>query len=420
MTSQVPRQPPPKPASAAQEEADSTRLLHGEGVHGEGVIGGQPRRRSVRVVENVRELKTHFLNLDALLGIALRGGASDVLLKVGQIPMFRLNGELYPLKDGPRIDRALIETMAGTFLTGEQLEKLESLEDVDLSYTSPRAGRVRINLFRQRGEIGMVIRIVAGEVPTIESLGLSEVVRHIAEIKRGLVLVTGATGSGKSTTLAAMIDHINRTRTAHIITIEDPVEFVHLDKKSMLNQRELGLDTRSFAQALRSALRQAPDVILVGELRDAETIEIALQAAETGHLVLSTMHTNDAADAMSRILGALGSGHEPIVRAQLAENLRAVISQRLVKRADRKGRIAAQEILINTATIRERILKGANPSIVRDFIAQGQTYGMHTFDQHLFELYCHQVIDYEEAYLNATNRDDFDLKARGISADETG
>lgn len=374
------------------------------------------QRRTARVSQNPKEVRAHLMNLDALLAIAIRGGASDLLLKVGQIPMFRLNGDLYPLRDGPRIDRMMIETMAGSFLNSDQVKVLDDLDDVDVSYTSPKAGRVRINLFRQRGELGMVIRLVAGEVPSIDQLGMSPVVKLIAENKRGLVLVTGATGSGKSTTLAAMIDYINTTRTSHIITIEDPVEIVHGDKKSMINQRELGLDTKSFVSALKSALRQAPDVILVGELRDTETMEVALNAAETGHLVLSTMHTNDAADAMTRIFSALGSSREGITRTQIAENLRAIISQRLVRRVDRRSRVAAQEILINNATIRERILKGAPPSIVRDFIGQGQNYGMQTFDQHLFQLFCDGVIDYEEAYTNATNRDDFDLRARGISS----
>jgi twitching motility protein PilT len=394
----------------APDPNDSTQLASNDGLS----LPFQTQRRSARVSTNVREIKAHLVNLEGLLAIAVRGNASDLLLKVGQIPMFRLNGDLYPLKDGPRIDRTMIETMAGSILTPEQRQRLEALDDVDASYTSATSGRVRINIFRQRGELGMVLRMVASEVLSVEQLGMGDVVRSIAELKRGLVLVTGATGSGKSTTLAALIDHINRTRTSHIITIEDPVEYVHLDKRSMVNQRELGLDTNSFAAALRSALRQNPDVILVGELRDEETIEVALKAAETGHLVFSTMHTNDAADAMTRMLSALGTAKEPIVRQLIAENLRAVISQRLLRRKDRKGRVAAQEILINTATIRERILKGASPSIVRDFIGQGQSYGMQTFDQHLFELVAAGWVEYEEAYQNATNRDDFDLRCRGV------
>lgn len=408
------------PTSLADDEA-TREWRPQEGTPGENqTFTLAPKPRSVRVTTSVREIKAHLVNLEALLAIAQRGGASDLLLKVGQTPMFRLNGDLYPLRDGPRIDRAMIETMAGSFLTSEQVAQLDTLEDVDVSYTSPKSGRVRVNLFRQRGELGMVIRIVSSEVPSIDGLGMSPMLKHIADSRRGLILVTGATGSGKSTTLAAMIDHINRTRTAHIITIEDPVEFIHVDRKSMVNQRELGLDTKSFASALRSALRQTPDVILVGELRDSETIEVALQAAETGHLVMSSMHTNDAADSMVRMLSAMGPAKEPVVRTQMAENLRAVVSQRLLRRRDKRGRVAAQEILINTATIRERILKGANPSIVRDFIAQGQNYGMQTFDQHLFELFAAGSVEYEEAWQNATNRDDFDLRCRGINADRAG
>lgn len=413
-----PHAPPPVPNVSAATPSGAPHV--GKPPESNPEFTFQTQRRTARVSQNLKEVRAHLMNLDALLNIAHRGNASDLLLKVGQIPMFRLNGELYPLRDGPRIDRLMIETMAGSFLSEEQVAKLNELEDIDVSYTSAKAGRVRINLFRQRGELGIVIRIVPSEVPNIDQLGMGQVIKMIAENKRGLVLVTGATGSGKSTTLAAMVDYINSTRTSHIITIEDPVEIVHPDKKSMVNQRELGLDTKSFVAALKSALRQAPDVILVGELRDAETMEVALNAAETGHLVFSTMHTNDAADAMTRIFSAIGAERESITRTQIAENLRAIISQRLVRRADKRGRVAAQEILINNATIRERILKGAPPSIVREFIGQGQSYGMQTFDQHLFQLYCDGIIDYEEAYTNATNRDDFDLRARGIGDDRAG
>jgi twitching motility protein PilT len=365
--------------------------------------------------EKSKEFLAHLNNLDALIGIAIRGGASDLLFKVGLVPMFRLNGDLYPLRDGPRIDSEMLECLTCGLLNEEQIKKFEQLQDIDFSYSSQKSGRVRVNLFRQRGEIGLVVRVIHSEIPTIDNLGMAPIVKQLASLKRGLILVTGATGSGKSTTLAAMIDHINRNKNSHIITIEDPVEYMHTDRKSLINQRELGLDTLTFAQAIKSALRQAPDVILVGELRDAETIEVALQAAETGHLVFSTMHTNDAADAMVRILSSLGADKEPIVRQQLAENLKGVISQRLVKRADKKGRVAAQEIMVLTATIREKILKGASPNIVRDFVSQGQNYGMQTFDQHLFQLYAAGYVEYEEAYANATNRDDFDLLVRGIS-----
>lgn len=380
------------------------------------MTSGVVHRRMPKTGADANLMKAQLGALDSLIALAVRGGASDLLIKVGQLPMFRVGGEVYPLKDGPKADRDLVETMAGALLSGDSLERFLNLHDVDISYASPKGVRARINIFRQRGELGMVIRIISPEIPSLEGLGLGPVFKEICDYRRGLVLVTGATGSGKSTTLAALIDFINKTRTAHIITIEDPVEFIHADKRSMVNQRELGLDSKSFADALRSALRQAPDVILVGELRDSETMEVALQAAETGHLVFSTMHTNDAADAMSRLLSALGPSRESVTRTQLGENIRAIISQRLVRRADKKGRVAAQEILINTATIREKILKGAHPSIVRDFISQGGTYGMQTFDQHLYYLFSNGFIDFEEGYQNATNRDDFALKCRGVSS----
>jgi twitching motility protein PilT len=374
--------------------------------------------RLTQTIEEARSCAANLVTLDKLIGVALRGGASDLLLKVGQIPMFRFNGELYPLRDGPRIDANIITAMIAACANEAQIKKLEALEDIDTSYSSPLSGRVRVNIFRQRGEMGMVIRLIPSKVPSIDELNMQPIIKQIAECRRGLVLCTGATGSGKSTTLAAVIDHINRTRTAHIITIEDPIEYIHVDRRSMINQRELGGDTMSFSAALRSALRQAPDVILVGELRDTETIETALNAAETGHLVLSTLHTNDAADAMTRIMASMGSEKEAIVRTQLAENLRAVISQRLVLKKDRKSRCAAQEIMINTAIIRDRIVKGSPPNIVRDFISQGQNYGMQTFDQHLLHLCQSNIIDWEEGYANATNRDDFDLRRRGISVDQ--
>jgi twitching motility protein PilT len=294
-------------------------------------------------------------------------------------------------------------------------DRLNDIHDVDFSFQSHRGGRVRINIFHQRGELGLVARLIPTEIPTFEKLEMGLTVRQLMDQKRGLILVTGATGSGKSTTLAAMLDYINSTRTSHVITIEDPIEFVHNDKRSMFNQRELGLDTRSYAAALKSALRQAPDVILVGELRDAETTEVALQAAETGHLVLSTLHTNDAADSILRILGITGQDKETIVRAQLADSLRGVVSQRLIKRKDRPGRVAAQEIMVNTATIREKLLKGGHPSVVRDFIVQGAHSGMQSFDQHLIQLVNSGAVDYEEALRNATNRDDFALRFNGVS-----
>ena len=372
-------------------------------------------RRAVNQNAESSEKRQAIDLFETLLGSAVKGGASDVLLKQGQVPMFRWNGELYPSRNGPRLDSRFFENLAAAILSPVHCDRLNDIHDVDFSFQSHRGGRVRINIFHQRGELGLVARLIPTEIPTFEKLEMGTSVRQLMDQKRGLILVTGATGSGKSTTLAAMLDYINSTRTSHVITIEDPIEFVHNDKRSMFNQRELGLDTRSYAAALKSALRQAPDVILVGELRDAETTEVALQAAETGHLVLSTLHTNDAADSILRILGITGLDKETIVRAQLADSLRGVVSQRLIKRKDRPGRVAAQEIMVNTATIREKLLKGGHPSVVRDFIVQGAHSGMQSFDQHLIQLVNSGAVDYEEALRNATNRDDFALRFNGVS-----
>jgi len=371
-------------------------------------------RKAVRSTASPTEKRAAMELFETLLGSASKGGASDLLLKQGQVPMFRWNGELYPSRNGPRLESSFIEILASVILTPMLCERLDDMHDVDFSYQSLRSGRVRVNIFHQRGELGLVARLIPNEVPSFEKLEMNRNVRNLVDHKRGLILVTGATGSGKSTTLAAMLDYINSTRTSHIITIEDPIEFIHHDKKSLFNQRELGLDTRSYAAALKSALRQAPDVILVGELRDAETTEVALQAAETGHLVLSTIHTNDAADSILRILGMTGQEKEAVIRAQLADTLRGVVSQRLVKRKDRPGRVAAQEVMINTATIREKLIKGGHPSIVRDFIAQGVNQGMQSFDYHLIQLVQAGVVDYEEALRNASNRDDFALRYNGV------
>ena len=371
-------------------------------------------RRSVSTEVELKAKKEAIELLEVLLGSAVKGGASDLLLKQGQVPMFRWNGELFPSRNGPRIDGRFFVNLSAALLSESNCQRLNNMTDVDFSYQSVRGGRVRVNIFHQRGDLSLVARLIPSEIPTFEKLEMSKNVRALVEQKRGLILVTGATGSGKSTTLAAMLDFINSTRTSHIITIEDPIEFVHSDKRSLFNQRELGLDTPSFAQALRSALRQAPDVILVGELRDSETVEVALQAAETGHLVLSTLHTNDAADSLLRILGMCGLDKESVVRAQLADCLRGVVSQRLIKRNDKPGRVAAQEIMINTANIREKLIKGGHPSLVRDVIAQGSHSGMQSFDQHLAQLVRSGVVEYEEALRNATNHDDFALRYSGV------
>jgi twitching motility protein PilT len=281
----------------------------------------------------------------------------------------------------------------------------------------PGLGRFRVNVFQQRGTLGVVLRVIPFKIQTIDQLMLPKVLEKIAGEERGLVLVTGTTGSGKSTSLAAMIDHINANETCHIMTIEDPIEFLIRDKRSVVNQREVGVDTMSFAQALKSALRQDPDVILVGEMRDLETIETALTAAETGHLVMSTLHTLDATETINRVISVFPPYQQKQVRMQLGAVLRAVISQRLVPKADARGRVAAVEILIATTRVRELVEDKDRTKEIPDAIAQGHlTYGMQTFDQSLMGLLKQSIISYDEALRQATNRDDFALRVSGISA----
>jgi twitching motility protein PilT len=277
-------------------------------------------------------------------------------------------------------------------------------------------GRFRCNAFQQRGTIGMIFRVIPMKVASIDELTLPPVLKRIAAEERGLVLVTGTTGSGKSTTLAAMIDEINSTRTAHVMTVEDPIEYLHRDNRSIVNQREIGVDTHSFSQALRSALRQDPDVILVGEMRDFETIETAILAAETGHLVFSTLHTLDAAETINRIIAVFPPHQQKQVRIQLASVLKAVVSQRLIPKADGKGRAPAVEVLISTAFIRDCIMDKEKTHLIPGAIAQGTSqYGMQTFDQSIFILFEQGLISYEEAVRWASNVDEFKLRVQGIS-----
>jgi twitching motility protein PilT len=276
-------------------------------------------------------------------------------------------------------------------------------------------GRFRVNVFQQRGNVGMVLRVIPTKIRTIEELNLPRVVEKICEEQRGLVLVTGTTGSGKSTSLAAMIDRINSQRTDHIITIEDPIEFLHRDKRGFINQREVEVDTASFSTALRAALRQDPDVILVGEMRDLETISTALLAAETGHLVFSTLHTLDATETIQRIIAVFPPPEQKQIRLQMAATLKAVLSQRLVRCADDQGRVPAVEVMIATAYIRDCIINPDKTRLIHDAIAAGTSqYGMQTFDQSLYDLFTRQLITYEEAMIRASNPDEFKLRVQGI------
>ncbi len=306
--------------------------------------------------------------------------------------------------------------MAFGIMNDFQKEKFKTTNEVDLAYGVPGLGRFRVNVFQQRGTIGAVLRVIPFKILTVRDLLLPTALESISLEQRGLILVTGTTGSGKSTTLAAMIDHINATETNHIMTIEDPIEFLIRDKRSIVNQREVGVDTMSFSQALKSALRQDPDVILVGEMRDLETIETALTAAETGHLVMSTLHTLDATETINRIISVFPPYQQKQVRLQLASVLKAVVSQRLLPRQDGKGRVAAVEILKATARVRELVEDKDRTKEIPEAIAQGhQSYGMQTFDQSLMGLVKNGLVGYEEARRQATNPDDFALRFSGIS-----
>ena len=278
------------------------------------------------------------MHVNDLLRIAVDAGASDLHLKVGSFPIMRVRGTLLPATEVKRLTHDDIVAMSAAVMSTSQRNKFKDAQEVDLAYSVPGLGRFRCNAFQQRGTIGLVLRVIPMDIRAVDELGLPPVLSRIASEERGLVLVTGTTGSGKSTTLAAMIDHINRTRSAHVVTVEDPIEFLHTDHKAMINQREVSVDTRSFVQALRSALRQDPDVILVGEMRDFETIETGLLAAETGHLVFSTLHTLDATETINRIIAIFPPHQQKQIRLQLASILKAVISQRLVPRADGQGR----------------------------------------------------------------------------------
>jgi twitching motility protein PilT len=356
------------------------------------------------------------MELNEILQIALRSGASDIHLKAGLPPMFRIDGSLVPLKDARRMPPEEIARMAFGIMSDYQKEKYRQTNEVDLAYGVPGLGRFRVNVFQQRGTLGVVLRVIPFKIQTIEQLMLPKILEKIAGEQRGLILVTGTTGSGKSTTLAAMIDHINANETCHVMTIEDPIEFLIRDKRSIVNQREVGVDTMSFGQALKSALRQDPDVVLVGEMRDLETIETALTAAETGHLVLSTLHTLDATETINRIISAFPPYQQKQVRLQLGAVLRSVISQRLVPRADGRGRVPAVEVLLATGRVRELIEDKDRTKEIPDAIAQGHTtYGMQTFDQSLMWLYRSGLVSYEEALRQATNPDDFALRVSGIS-----
>ena len=357
------------------------------------------------------------MHINDLLKIAVERKASDLHLKVGAHPIIRVDGELIPLVDLKRLMQEDTIAMAFSIMSSRQKEKFKNNYEIDIAYSVPGLGRFRCNIFQQRGTVGLVCRVIPARILTARELLLPPVIEKICEETRGLVLVTGTTGSGKSTTLAAMIDYINATRSEHIMTIEDPVEFLHRDKKSIVNQRELEVDTRSFAAAIRSSLRQDPDVILVGEMRDFETVETALLAAETGHLVMSTLHTIDATETVNRIISVFPPHQQKQIRLQLATVIRAAISMRLLPRADGLGRVPAVEVMIATNYIRDCIENKEKTKYILDAIKTGTSqYGMQTFDQSLFQLYKSGLITLEEAIRRSTNPNEFKLKLAGIQS----
>lgn len=355
------------------------------------------------------------MDLDTILKVAVRGGASDILLKVDSRPRFRFQGEIVSLSDGEKVSPEIMAEWIQNILPTHLVNQFAERGDVDFSYCSRHAYRFRVNLFRQRSQSGLVLRVISSHIRTMEELQFPKVIEKFTTLPRGLVLVTGATGSGKTTSLAAMIQRINTESPSHIITIEDPIEFEFKDARSVINQREVGIDAATFSSALRASLRQDPDVILVGELRDRETTETALMAAETGHLVFSTLHTLNAVESLTRLMSYFEPHQHQAIRLMLAQTLQAVISQRLVKRANGNGMAAAFEILVSTERVREIIEKSPSFTILHQVIKEGKdSYGMQSFDASLLSLYEKGIITKQEALDQASNRDDMALFLTGV------
>lgn len=355
------------------------------------------------------------MDIDELLKIAIESDASDLHIKAGNYPIIRIHGQLQTLTNFPRLTNENTRELVDQITNEYQKEALTKEMDLDLAYSLAGFGRFRGSIFRQRGSLAIVLRIIPLDVMTIKELLLPEVIEDIAMEQRGLVLVTGTTGSGKTTTLAAMINHINENRAENIITIEDPIEYLHRDKKSNISQREVGMDVTTFSRGLRASLREDPDIILVGEMRDVDTIETALLAAETGHLVLSTLHTTDAPETINRIISVFAPHHQRQVRIQLASILRSVISMRLIPRKEGGGRVPAVEVMINTPYIADCIHDRDKTVLIRDAIAAGVSqYRMQTFDQSIYQLYKDGYISYEQGLRYSSSPDNFKLRVMGI------
>ena len=357
------------------------------------------------------------MKIDDFLKIAIESDASDLHLKPGNHPILRINGVLKPLTAFPRLTAADSKELAAQIMTGSQKSLLEEDLDLDLAYSFAGFGRFRGNIFHQRGSLAIALRIIPLEPQSIKDLRLPEVLEMISLEQRGLVLCTGTTGSGKTTTLASMVDFINTQRTENIITIEDPIEYLHRDKKSTVCQREVGVDVKNFSRGLRAALREDPDVVLVGEMRDKETIDTAIVAAETGHLVMSTLHTLDSVETINRIVSVFPPHSQKQVRFQLSSILKGVISMRLIPEKGGKGRVPAVEIMINTPYIQECIIKKEKTALIRDAIEAGVSqYGMQTFDQSIYYLYKNDLISFEQGLRYSSNPNDFKLRVAGIQS----
>jgi twitching motility protein PilT len=364
------------------------------------------------------DLSTSSLTfIEEILKFSVGEKASDIHLKVNSAPIFRIDGELVLQRDFGVLSKEVIEKIAFSMMDKYQIKVFQENKDVDLAYSLANVGRFRVNIFSQRNSLSIAMRYIPFSVPSIDTLSLPGIVKSVALKERGLILVTGITGSGKSTTLASMLNYINDNKSVHIITIEDPIEYLHKDIKSIVNQREIGMDVYSFSHGLREALRQDPDVVLVGEMRDLETIETAITAAETGHLVMSTLHTLDAQETINRIIAVFPPYQQKQIRIQLSSVMTAVISQRLIQRADKQGRLPAAEILIGTETIKDCILNEDKTSGIRDYIKAGSTqYGMQTFDQSLYGFYKNNLITYEDALAESTSPNDLALLISGVDS----
>ena len=356
-----------------------------------------------------------MIPIHALLKAMVDKQSSDLHIRCGVVPIMRVNGDLFKVGAEP-VSRDNMEAMLQTLLTREQYEKFHRDAEIDFATMMPGVGRFRVNAFKQRGTSAMAIRSIKVEIPNFSELALPSVIMDIAMKRRGMILVTGTTGSGKSTLLASMIDHINANSSVNIVTIEDPIEFLHRDKRSIIAQREIGTDAPSFGSALRASFRQDPDIILIGEMRDVVTIETAMSAADTGHLVMSTLHTMSTMETITRIISFFPPHQHDQVRLVLSNVLVAIISLRLLPRKDGAGRIPAAEILINTAAISEYILNPDKSHLILPAISEGHTqYGSQSFDQSLLQLYNDDLITLDVAKMNASNPDDFELAVRGVS-----